>query len=149
MQSHQGAPDSVEQRAVMQGFLEHFAEACPSRALSHLPAEKTGHEDCRKPNVAAPQPIDQLEAIHPGHCIIDEEAATGRKIVVEKKALRIAIDADVEPLDLEGEFQRAQDGRIIVDDDHRSGGFQRRKVLNRHASRYRARQALRKFRETP
>ena len=90
----------------MQGFLEHLAEARPPGALPHLPAEKTAHEDRRKPDVAAPQPVDQLEAIHSGHRIVDDEAAMGRQVVVEKKALRIAIGADVEPLDLEGEFQR-------------------------------------------
>ena len=76
----------------------------------------TGDQDRRHRDIAAAQGVDQLQAVHDGHAVVDDEAAAARQIEVGQQRLRPGIEADAEAFDLECELERTADGGVVVDD---------------------------------
>ena len=109
--------DARDQGAVGQRLLEHLAHARARREAAQLLVGTTGDQDRRHRDIAAPQGIDQFQAVHDGHAVVDDQTAAARQIEVGQQRLRPGIEADPEAFDLECELERTADGGVVVDDE--------------------------------
>ena len=109
-------PDTRDEGAVGQRLLQHLAHPRARREAAQPLVGTTGDQDRRHGDIAAPQGIDQLQAVHDGHAVVDDETAAARQIKVGQQRLRPRIEADPEAFDLERELECAADGSVVIDD---------------------------------
>ena len=108
--------DAFDQGAVGQRLLQNLAHARSRREAAQPVVGTAGDQDRRHRDIAVAQGIDQLQAVHDGHAVVDDETAAARQIEVGQQRLRPRIEADPEAFDLERELERAADGGVVVDD---------------------------------
>ena len=53
------------------------------------------------------------------HVVVDDQAPRPRQPAIREQLRRVLVQAHVEPLELEGEFERETDGLVVVDDEDR------------------------------
>ncbi len=66
----------------------------------------------------AAQQLDQIEPVHSGHMLVYDKTATGRHAACVQQLGARCVATNRETLDLEREFQRIANRKIIVQDDH-------------------------------
>ena len=111
----------VDEGAIGQRLLQNLAHSRARREAAQPFVGTAGDQDRRHRDIAFAQRVDQLQPVHDGHAVVDDEAAAARQILVGQQRLRSRIEADAEAFDLERELERAADGGVVVDDKDRAG----------------------------
>lgn len=117
--------DALHQRIAQQRFLDN-GNLRFRRTGVHRGVGLADKEYRRRENLLFAQFCDQLHSSHARHSLVDDKTIANAVAAVEK--LRsIAISLDRKSFQLQSEFQRASDGRIVVDNYNR-----RRRRRRRH-----------------
>lgn len=113
----QGVVNTVKQGAVVQRLLQHLPEAHPQGTGPQARRGWGADEDGGQVDVTGPEPVHEIDAIHPRHREIDDEAACPGEIAVRKELSASLIEARLQAFQLQGELQGLPHGGIIVDEE--------------------------------
>ncbi len=133
----QRAIDARDQLALGKRLLDEIDGADLHGLDRGLHVAATGDHDGRQPVPVNRQPLEQLDAAHPRHVQIDDEASAAIRTIGRKECLGACVGFDRPAFELEQEPHVVAHHVVVVDDEDGGrlgvvGGFRGLQLLRRH-----------------
>jgi len=108
--------DAIQQIVSQPRFFDDQNRNCRG-SVAHLVGWIAGDENGRNQNSPTAQGADQLQSIHCGHVVVDDQAPDRRQARIVEQVMAIGKGANLETLTLHHIGQGIPDGIIVIDDE--------------------------------